>query len=157
MKRNISVSFSQFLTDPGDQTRHMSRLGWLVGFFKHDMWAAFFYFLYTQFPSSCKILVWLQTIWCFSSEACWVNRDLSRQLSKFCHVPWVVCPVVFLWSPCWPGSHKSLVLKKVLMLYLFTVHLNFSETPLAYGMDIKQSGLTLLFRGIYIFNLSNAQ
>jgi hypothetical protein len=47
-----------------------------------------------------------------------------------------------------------LVLKTVLMLYLFTVHLNFSEAPLTYGMDINQSGLTLFFRGIFLFDLS---
>ena len=40
------------------------------------------------------------------------------------------------------------------MLYLFTVHLNFSEAPLTYGMDIIRSGLTLFFRGIFLFDLS---
>jgi hypothetical protein len=50
---------------------------------KHDV-GHFLTFLYTQFSSSCKILAWFQTIWWYSSEACWVNRDLSKQPSKFC-------------------------------------------------------------------------
>jgi hypothetical protein len=33
----------------GEQIREISRLGWLMGILQHDMWAAFLYFLYTQF------------------------------------------------------------------------------------------------------------
>jgi len=47
-----------------------------------------------------------------------------------------------------------LVLKTVLMLYLFTIHLNFLETPLTYCTDIKWSSLTLFFGGIFPFDLS---
>jgi len=38
-----------FLLIRGKQIREISRLGLLMGILQHDMWAAFLYFLYTQF------------------------------------------------------------------------------------------------------------
>jgi hypothetical protein len=42
-----------------NQTREISRLGWLMGIFQHDMWAAALYFLCTQFGFSLWVFAFI--------------------------------------------------------------------------------------------------
>jgi hypothetical protein len=132
----------------------ISKLGWLIGFVKHAIWAEF---LKTYDPPRRHvglILFFLEDPrlnYVYAHGDVRLEVCLFRQFS-FCHIH---IHIHVLWTHCAVccGSHFGLVfmsellrvclvLKIIQMSYLFPMPLNFSETPFTYAICKEPRGLS---------------
>lgn len=103
--RNMCHFVSSFLIQ---ETRYVTCLGWV------DCWD-FLNMTYGPLPYIFYIHSSHQAVRSWSDSRLYgdtlqrhveLTEISSNNLLNFACFPWVFCPVVFLWSPYWPGSHK---------------------------------------------------
>jgi hypothetical protein len=108
------------------QMGERSKLGWLIRLVKHAIWADSLYFLYLLLLSIPTLLVpHSYRSACFTNG---VSATLTgNAIDTLCHLL-----RISFWPSFCEWTRVCLLLKIVVMLYRFSICLNFSETPFTY-------------------------